>query len=488
MTTDVIADERSAISREYEQAAPNLPRAALAARLPPVQRRRAIELAASLDWPWLLQRRHKQRIRWDDPRWFTWANVSARGTGTTYWLSNGAHEGVYLRGETRLGIMGRSYDDVHDVMLDGESGIFHTGPKRLNGQPIPPPEYKRGSRGRTIVWPATGAEARLFSSEEPRNLRGPFRPLWIVDQLESFMPHVGIHAWDAMLGTLRNKREGQSPHILVGANAYATDAILDLMSDPDAVVLSESIYDNEANLDEKWIANMERRFEGTDIGEAEIHGNILLSPSGAVFQRHHITNARKVQPIKVGEADEALIAVDPAKTANKGSDYTAINAMGAKGGERVWTWSAEHYREPAEVVLTLIADAWDRYGGQVVIEDNVGGDWITGRMRDRYPHIPVTGHTETRGQRERYQALAALYGEGRVGHALDNKGQPLLTDLEAEMLRWPQHKNDDLLAAQALGVSRLLIQPKRKVKFYSQSMRRKRRERAVAVAGNGVLG
>ena len=428
----------------YAQVPDNLTYAERIARLPDAPRAEVLErIKSKPKWPWLLQRRRKQTIDWNG-EWTQCGHIAARGTGKTAWLGNGAHEAASL-GISPIGIMGRTEKETKDVLVHGETGIMSVGPV------WPRPWIREGSNGNIIDWP-NGVWAQIYSSEKPQSVLGSAKNLWLVDQAESYRDHLGRHALDLILGTLRNKR-AHRPRMLFAANAYATAHLLAILEDDESVVFSESIYENADNLDASAIRLMERRFADGELADAELHGIMAEQPSGALWTRAMIEVARKdARKFAPKDADRIVIGVDPAKQENKGSDYTGIAAAGRQH-RHCCVFEANHYRLLPNDVIALIADWAERYGtDQVLVEDNVGGSWVTQPIKERLPHLNVRGVTTNIPRRERYLPVSGWYGEGRVSH-MDGDGMALL---ETEMLRYPAGANDDMIDAMAYAVAELL--------------------------------
>lgn len=97
-----------------------------------------------------------------DGAWRIWLFLGGRGAGKTRagaeWILQGVREGRMRR----IALLGATYADVRDVMILGESGLLPLA--RSEGAVFEPSK-------RRLHWPG-GAEAHLFSAEEPDGLRG----------------------------------------------------------------------------------------------------------------------------------------------------------------------------------------------------------------------------------------------------------------------------------------------------------------------------
>ena len=103
-----------------------------------------------------------------DEAWSTWLFLGGRGAGKTFagaaWMIEQA------RALGRLALIGPTFHDVREVMIEGPSGLRALSPRDAR----PRWEVSR----RRLVWPS-GVTAHAFSSEDPEALRGPqFAAAW----------------------------------------------------------------------------------------------------------------------------------------------------------------------------------------------------------------------------------------------------------------------------------------------------------------------
>src|SRR5262249_10252105 len=100
--------------------------------------------------------------------WRIWLFLGGRGAGKTRagaeWVSAQARRG-HAR---RIALIGPTFPDVREVMIEGESG--------LRALPDERPVYEASRR--RLLW-RNGAQAYAFSAEDPESLRGPqFDAAW----------------------------------------------------------------------------------------------------------------------------------------------------------------------------------------------------------------------------------------------------------------------------------------------------------------------
>jgi len=108
---------------------------------------------ADLDWCWLL--------------------LGGRGFGKSHSLSAAVHIAVRA-GISRMHLIAPTTADMHEVNLEGKSGILATAGR----DPMP----RWVSSRRRLEWP-NGAVCVFFSGEEPDSLRGPQAEICLIDEI-----------------------------------------------------------------------------------------------------------------------------------------------------------------------------------------------------------------------------------------------------------------------------------------------------------------
>ena len=127
-----------------------------------------------LDKEWAFDARADQKPPKGD--WLTWLLLGGRGAGKTrtgaQWV-RGMALGLWPYAErpvSRIALVGETYADVREVMIEGVSGLLTL--QENFDRPTWLPARRR------IEWP-NGAVAQTFSSEDPEGLRGPqFAAAW----------------------------------------------------------------------------------------------------------------------------------------------------------------------------------------------------------------------------------------------------------------------------------------------------------------------
>lgn len=96
--------------------------------------------------------------------WRTWLILAGRGFGKTRAGAEWVRAVAQADPAARIALVGASLNEARAVMVEGESGLLEVCPP--GSYPVFEPSLRR------LVWP-NGAQATLYSAQEPEALRGP---------------------------------------------------------------------------------------------------------------------------------------------------------------------------------------------------------------------------------------------------------------------------------------------------------------------------
>ncbi|WP_417277860.1 DNA-packaging protein [Celeribacter sp.] len=386
--------------------------------------------------------------------WRTWVIMGGRGAGKTRAGSEWVRSMVEgsratQRGRAkRVALIGETYDQAREVMVFGDSGILACSP------PDRRPTWV--ATRRTLIWP-NGAEATVFSGNDPEALRGPqFDAAWVDELAKWRKPQ---EAWDMLQFGLRL---GDDPRAVVTTTPRNVAILKSLLERSSTVMTHAPTEANAANLAASFLEEVKTRYAGTRLGRQELDGVLLDEEEGALWSLTRI-EASRVQ--EVPELDRIVVAVDPPVTGHKGSDECGIVVVGAvtKGDPKDWcayvledaTVSASSPTVWAEAAINALT-TWD--ADKIVAEVNQGGDLVETVIRQIDPLVPYKSVRATRGKAARAEPVAALYDQGRVVHT---RG---LGDLEDQMIKmtaqgFQASGSPDRLDALVWAVHELMILP-----------------------------
>ncbi|WP_417483045.1 DNA-packaging protein [Maricaulis sp.] len=336
--------------------------------------------------------------------WLIWLFLGGRGAGKTRagaeWVRAQVKAGV-----RRIALVGPTFNDVREVMIDGPSGLANIG--RLDEQPRYEVSRKR------LVWP-NGAEAYAFSAEDPDGLRGPQFEIGWGDEFA---------AWSEpqkTLDTLRmGLRLGETPRLMLSTTPRPIPALKALVKADGVVTTHQPTSQNAANLAPGFLAAMQAAYGGSTLGRQEIEGVLIDDPAGALWRRAEIEAAIVGQ---APELDRIIIAVDPPASGGARSDECGIVIAGAAGegaSRRAYVLADRSFGPamPADWAR-VVAESFEAFEADgLVAEANQGGEMVRSVLQAASSGLPVRLVHASRGKHVRAEPVAALYAAGRVFHA-----------------------------------------------------------------------
>lgn len=377
-----------------------------------------------------------------DGDWRFWLIMGGRGSGKTRagaeWLRAQAESGS--RG--RFALVGPTFAEVRNVMIEGESGLLAIAPK--DRRPV-----FESSRQR-LVWP-NGAQAFAFSAESLEGLRGPqFHAAWCDE----------FCVWrngETVLSTLDMAlRLGPAPRVVITTTPKASPAMKALLRSPDLALTHMRTRDNLANLAPSFWGAVSRRYGGTDLARQELEGELIEEREGALFRRHDI-EARRIRPDELPDLTRVVVAVDPSVGAGGvRNDECGIVIAGRGEDNRAYVladWSLKA-KGPGDWAGKAMR-AFEHFEADCIIaEANQGGEMVRTVLAREGPAAAVELVHASRGKALRAQPVAHCYQRGEVSHV---GGFP---DLEEQMCAFDDgavRTGDDRLDALVWAITALLL-------------------------------
>ena len=184
--------------------------------------------------------------------------------------------------------------------------------------------------------------------------------------------------------------------------------------------------DNLQNIDEDYIEDTlgnlsvrdKRRFlagEWSDVNE------------NALFRQDDIDRSRA--DIHYDDLVRIVVAVDPAVTNHKKSDYTGIVVAGRCSRGHIYVLCDGSDKLPPAGWATRVSSLYDQFEADLVVaENNQGGDLVQSNLRSANTFLPVKMVRAFRGKELRAEPVANLYAQGKVHHPTT-----ALVELEEQM-------------------------------------------------------
>ena len=367
---------------------------ALLLRYLPASLRRALRD----DWFWW----GRKAQRAPDGDWRCWVFMGGRGAGKTRagaeWVGELARRGR----AGRIALIGPTFHDVREVMIEGESGLRSLRRAR--------PTYEASRR--RLVWP-NGAQAACLSAEDPESLRGPqFDAAWCDELCFWSYP-------DETLATLgHGLRLGERPRMLVTTTPRPIRALKRLIAAPDTVLTRSSTWENGHNISPDFIVALNTRWSGTVQHRQELLGELIDEPEGALWLRSDIEALRERVE---GPFERVVVAVDPPAGVGPNADACGIIAAASREGaarEAVVLADTSVQGAAPHVWAARAAELARSVGAHAIVaEANNGGEMVRAVLKAAAPEFYVRLVRASEGKRARAEPIAALYAQGRVRHA-----------------------------------------------------------------------
>ncbi len=339
--------------------------------------------------------------------WRTWLVMAGRGFGKT---RAGAE---WVRGladadpAARIALVAASLGEARAIMVEGESGLLAVCPD--SHFPVFEPSLKR------LTWP-NGAQASLYSAQEPESLRGPQHSHAWCDEIAKW-DNVSTKAertWDNLLLGLRL---GTDPRLMATTTPRAVALVQRLNNAPpsDVIVTRGTTEDNRYNLPPRYISDIRREYGRTLLGRQELDGELITDAPGALWTRALIEAARET--VASSPAVRVVVAVDPPASAAGDACGIIVCALGEDGIARVLADASVEKASPERWARTVAVTAAAWSADRVVAEANQGGAMVGSVLRAAEIALPLKLVHASRGKVARAEPVAALYEAGRVRHA-----------------------------------------------------------------------
>ncbi len=403
-----------------------------------LQQADAAYLEVGLRYSWRLWARPKQVEPAGPWRW--WFLCCGRGFGKTRTAAETTNARVIRLGELqardrrprRVGLVGRDATAVREEMIEGPEGILACSPPWMR------PEWEPSKK--RLTWP-NGVVGRTFTADEPDGLRGPNLYWMWLEEVSSWRYPEAFHEGanlclrkgDAQgIITSTPKRVPLIKDFLLGFEDPATHQRPGAPL-PDFAITRGSTYENAPNLSKGFIDSLLARYEGTNTGRQELHGELLEDVTGALWTYDVIekNRVREHPPLVV-----VAVAVDPTRAESGQGDECGIVAGGLGTDGHVYVLSDDTLRGSPE---TWGRAALRRYNelraDHLTWESNFAKDLVPRVLLSIDPNARLREVTATRGKVVRAEPVAGLYEQGRVHHVLRDATNPLAR-LEDELCGW----------------------------------------------------
>ncbi|HMP57666.1 MAG TPA: terminase family protein, partial [Novosphingobium sp.] len=210
-----------------------------------------------------------------DGGWRCWLVMAGRGFGKTRAGAEWVRSVAEADPDARIALVGASLGEARAVMVEGESGLLAISPPPR--APVFEPSLKR------LTWP-NGAQAMLYSAQEPESLRGPQHSHAWCDEVAKWANtgDKALAAWDNLLMGLRL---GEEPRLMATTTPRAVPLLTRLLEEDGTVVTKGRPEDNATNLPERFIRAIRRTYGKSMLGRQELDGELIEDLPGALWTR-----------------------------------------------------------------------------------------------------------------------------------------------------------------------------------------------------------
>jgi phage terminase large subunit-like protein len=371
-----------------------------------------------------------------------------------------------------IGVVGATAQITNRTVIRGSGGIIES----LKAGEA---QHKRGD---AIIQFKNGSVINIFSADVPERLRGSNLHFALADDIIAWKNPETYHM--LRLAT----RIGRKPQVMITTSPAAFPLLLHILTDgseEDSVIEAavEEFNSKEYIKRDNLVVVRGTTFENTHLptsvledylklyppttvlGQQELYGRIVLKVEGALWAREWIQHFKTVsmEPATMGEKIsepeyiKTIIAVDPAVSVNKNSDYTAIVVSSKTVDGRYFVRFAERFKTTPATWAQEVVRLYHKFKcDKIVAEANNGGLLVEETLRSQTGFkldgrnyeidgnsLPIELIYAKQGKYVRATPVAFLYEDKRVWHVGTHN------ELESQMLSFKGEPNgsDDLVDA-----------------------------------------
>ena len=222
--------------------------------------------------------------------WRTWLLLGGRAAGKTRTAAELVRHWAESGEARRIGLVAATAADYRDTMIQGPSGLLTIAP------PWNRPRYEPSKR--RLIWP-NGAVALCLSADQPERARGlQFDRLWCDELCAWSRPQ---RMWETVLLCLRL---GDRPRAVVTTTPRPIGILTRILDDPTTRLSKETTFANARHLAPEFISEIAAMYQGTRLGDQELHAEIVDTSAAARFPsfaeaRHVLEKAEYVPGLPV---------------------------------------------------------------------------------------------------------------------------------------------------------------------------------------------
>lgn len=420
--------------------------------------------------------------------WQLWLLLAGRGFGKSRCVYEWLVDRILANPVDVAGIptehlvVAPSIADCIGISIEGPAGLLNI--LRRRGIEF---HYVKSPRPMILVGDPDGPRAKIhFVGADKEDVgRGGNLATIVMDELVKF-PDPETLWVKGLLPALRSALPNDHPRAACATTPKPIKILKDWVKeakDPEAenvtVVTRGSTYDNSANLDSRTLKRLKKQYEGTSAGKQELEGVLLDDMDGPLFSYSWIDNHRATE---LPGFQHIVVGVDPCLTGAEDADLMGVVVVARDGNEHMYVLADESVPMTSGEAARHAWTVFNAHAADVlVIEDNLGKQWLEKVMVDtynemkeegtfpEYTNAPLKRVHSNHGKKLRAEPVALRYEQGRVHHF------GVFEKLEEEMVGWDpisSKVSPDRLDAMVHACRHLMEGEKHKIRVFDPRKRK----------------
>lgn len=425
--------------------------------------------------------------------WTLWLFLGGRGTGK----SRSAYEWLVQRildypfdvagNPTTSLVVAPSIADCENISIMGDSGLLTVLARKGIVRDV---DFSMKMSPRPIITflreDLAGVRILFIGADKGDVGRGQNLANLVLDELIKFPAPKEL--WlQGLLPALRTNVPGDRPRAMCATTPKPIPLLKEWVAEAKTppektigiVTSVGSTFDNKANLSESAVNALLRAYEGTSLGKQELEGVLLDDMDGPLFSYAWIDDNRARE---LPAFQHIVVGVDPCLTGEEDSDLMGVVVVARDNNEHMYILADESVPMTSGEAARHAWTVFNAHAADVlVIEDNLGKQWLEKVMLDTYNEMKLEGtfpeytnaplkrvHSN-HGKKLRAEPVALRYEQGRVHHF------GVFPKLEEEMVGWDpisSKVSPDRLDAMVHACRHLMEGERHKVRFFDPRKRR----------------
>lgn len=282
---------------------------------------------------------------------------------------------------TEWAIIAETLSDARLICLEGPSGLLNV----LNRREIKY-QYKKSPKPMVLI-----GDTRIHTlgaDDEDVGRGANLAGAWLDEIAKWLFPH---ESWyQGIMPALRADLIGEHPRAFVTTTPKPIKLLLEWMARGDSSIhiISGSTFDNAANLSPHVLAELNKRYSGTSLGQQELYGKMIELTGGGIFKRMDIVKHR-VRDVPDGIIS-TVVGMDPSLTGE--DDLTGIIVVARDIQDHLYVLADRTVKSAGRAAAMAAWRTVAEYGADVLAyEENLGKRYLQEVLRDAYFELVKEG-------------------------------------------------------------------------------------------------